>query len=628
MPKKSQSQTGTLGRSIIRSRFKGQTRPKDSDTKPVLLHTDDSMLQTMQSITEENDLDSFLRTAEMAGTEFIAERLNMRLIPENMPANYDPEKMAAASAGDQNRILNGGSGYPFLLSAAEELEMQKRMNDNRHLLKVPRRPKWNRSMTAQELNISESSSFLEWRRSLAYVEEEMEMILTPFERNLEVWRQLWRVIERSDVLVQIVDGRNPLFFRCKDLETYVSEAGSILKENLESESESADNEDAKSNVSVEYSEKKNVLLINKADYLSQRQRQEWARFFKEQSLECIFFSAATDDDDNDAADDSETPFPKAEIENAGVLGQSQLITYFESLCPAQSDHVTIGLVGYPNVGKSSTINKLMKEKRVTVSSTPGKTKHFQTMNLTDKITLCDCPGLVFPSFATTKAEMVVNGVLSIDQLREFTGPSQLVASRIPKWYLEWYYGIQMPKPKEGENPRRTPTATELLSTYALARGFRKAGQGNPDESRAARNILKEYVSGKLVYCHAPPDMSEQDQAEFSMDAYVEGGHKYDEYIRESSTSSKHYADAQLYAIGESIETVELSDIPLTLEEQKQQDGKVRVKTAGYKSTEFVRVQSFPYQSGYEQDKEELVGMDKKKAHKFGKKRIKDRSWRV
>jgi ribosome biogenesis GTPase A len=38
--------------------------------------------------------------------------------------------------------------------------------------------------------------------------------VTPFEKNLDVWRQLWRVVERSDVLVQIVDARMPTFYQC------------------------------------------------------------------------------------------------------------------------------------------------------------------------------------------------------------------------------------------------------------------------------------------------------------------------------------------------------------------------------------------------------------------------------
>ena len=128
--------------------------------------------------------------------------------------------------------------------------------------------------------------------------------------------------------------------------------------------------------------------------------------------------------------------------------------------------LTIGLVGYPNVGKSSTINALLGEKRVSVSSTPGKTKHFQTIHLSPTLILCDCPGLVFPNFATTNAEMVCNGVLPIDQLREHTGPVTLVAQRIPKSVLETIYGIKIriKVPEEGGNG--IPTAEELLVAYA------------------------------------------------------------------------------------------------------------------------------------------------------------------
>eukprot|EP00951_Prasinocladus_malaysianus_P039290 scaffold439198_cov37-Prasinocladus_malaysianus.AAC.1 len=67
----------------------------------------------------------------------------------------------------------------------------------------------------------------------------------------------------------------------------------------------------------------------------------------------------------------------------------------------------VGLVGYPNVGKSSTINALYGSKKTSVAPTPGKTKHFQTLILEGcKISLCDCPGLVLPRFAASKGEMV------------------------------------------------------------------------------------------------------------------------------------------------------------------------------------------------------------------------------
>jgi large subunit GTPase 1 len=128
--------------------------------------------------------------------------------------------------------------------------------------------------------------------------------------------------------------------------------------------------------------------------------------------------------------------------------------------------VVVGLVGYPNVGKSSTINTLLGEKKVSVSSTPGKTKHFQTIHLSTNIVLCDCPGLVFPQFATTKPDLICDGVLPIDQMREHTGPTALVVKRIPKEVLEAIYGlsIKVESVEEGGTGQVTPES--LLIAYA------------------------------------------------------------------------------------------------------------------------------------------------------------------
>jgi large subunit GTPase 1 len=166
--------------------------------------------------------------------------------------------------------------------------------------------------------------------------------------------------------------------------------------------------------------------------------------------------------------------------------------------------VQIGLVGYPNVGKSSTINALIGAKKVSVSATPGKTKHFQTIHLSQHVILCDCPGLVFPNFATTKADLVCNGILPIDQMREYTGPSALVAERIPKPFLEAIYGISIKTQPRDDGGTGIPTAEELLKAYARARGFQTTGVGQPDEARASRLILKDYVNGKLLYVAPPP----------------------------------------------------------------------------------------------------------------------------
>ena len=470
----------------------------------------------MRSVTEQAALDEFLSTAELAVTDFTAEKLN------------------------NVKIIHTDQRNPFLLSAQEERSAVRKQNANKSRLTVPRRPPWDKTTTPQELDKKERASFLEWRRGLAELQESNDLLMTPFERNLEVWRQLWRVIERSDLVVQIVDARNPLLFRSEDLEKYVTEVDS---------------------------RKNNLLLVNKADMMTLAQRKAWANYFEEANINYTFFSASLANELNQSrepedevdeegqgqtpeealeteksteadhhvdlnAEQSDDELPRSEDHMDGEDPRTRILTVdelealfltrapkVESPAGEPPRKVEIGLVGYPNVGKSSTINALIGAKKVSVSATPGKTKHFQTIHLSPEVILCDCPGLVFPNFATTKAELVCNGILPIDQLREFTGPAGLVARRIPQAFFEATYGVKVHTRPLEEGGTGIPTAEEILIAYAIARGFGKTGQGQPDESRAARYILKDYVNGKLLFCHPPPSDSPIDPQEFNRELY-------------------------------------------------------------------------------------------------------------
>ncbi|ELW72897.1 Large subunit GTPase 1 like protein [Tupaia chinensis] len=134
---------------------------------------------------------------------------------------------------------------------------------------------------------------------------------------------------------------------------------------------------------------------------------------------------------------------------------------------------------------------------------PGHTKHFQILYVEPGLCLCDCPGLVMPSFVSTKAEMTCKGILPIDQMRDHILPVSLVCQNIPRHVLEATYSISIIKPREDEDPLRPPTSEELLTAYGCMPGFMTA-HGQPDQPRSARYILKDYVSGKLLYCHPPP----------------------------------------------------------------------------------------------------------------------------
>ncbi|CAE6493857.1 unnamed protein product [Rhizoctonia solani] len=538
-PKNNRNQVG-LGRAIINRKVK-DARAAREDTDKYTTDLDTGL----QSITQERNLDEFLNTAQLAGKEFTAERQNVTIV--------------------QNSSVTSVGYNPYLLSSQEEKETLQRHAQNKDRLRVPRRPPWTRDLTTSQLERQEREAFLDWRRSIAQLQEAENFLLTPFERNIAVWRQLWRVLERAQLVIQIVDARNPLRFRCADLDSYVYDV-----EGPEGEKSSGPK-----------GLRRCLLLVNKADLLTADQRREWADYFEKEGIQFAFFSAAnakalqeakrlaeeadhdqpqqissdeiedqseidSDDELVDATatesradesieeatpqadtsveihphhlpvDASEADDPRTrvlsvlELEELFMTSAPDLSTFATASTPAPSKLV-VGLVGYPNVGKSSTINALLGEKKVSVSSTPGKTKHFQTIHLSPAIVLCDCPGLVFPQFATTKAALVCDGVLPIDQMREHIGPIGLVVQRIPRGILEGTYGLRIRRrgvEDGGEGDGEQVTAEDLLVSYAIARGFARAGQGLPDEARAARYVLKDYVAGKLLFSHPPPGVDD------------------------------------------------------------------------------------------------------------------------
>lgn len=516
-----------LAKTLIKKRFYARDPRRRETNAEAAQHTtevDDGVdWSKMGSVTAQGDLEDFLTTAELAGTEFAAERLNARII-------HDEQQEAD-------------------LKEKERKDRVASMAANAHRLTIPRRPPWTKETTAEELQQMEREGFLEWRRGLSALEEQNKLIITPYERNIEFWRQLWRVIERSEVLVQIVDARNPLLFLCPDIQTYVSEVDQ---------------------------NKRMILMLNKSDLLTDQMRLDWGRYFDERGIEFVFFSAMreneakeaavkssegfskvvpglsdrtgtlslSDDDGEDEkrhAEETEQPAEAEVVPEANTIesattesppqdskpplevrcrlrSAAQLVEFMGSIASKvvttsktdeKCDEIvppTVGMIGYPNVGKSSTINALCVEKKVVpVSATPGRTRHLQTIKLGD-VTLCDCPGLVFPTFANTKAELVCNGILPIDQQgkTEYLDPVQHICDTVPRDVLNTVYGIKIIEPAYAEgDPNRAPTAFELLDSFGRARGY-MSGSGDADGPRCARLLLKDYVKGKLLYCAPPP----------------------------------------------------------------------------------------------------------------------------
>ncbi|KAL6122345.1 lsg1 [Nucleospora cyclopteri] len=133
----------------------------------------------------------------------------------------------------------------------------------------------------------------------------------------------------------------------------------------------------------------------------------------------------------------------------------------------------IALIGYPNVGKSSTINLILNMKKVRVSSTPGKTKYLQTIE-TDKFTLLDCPGLVFPCH--TKIELILMGVLNVDQITDLMKYENEIVKIVGADRIKHFYKLK----------NLTVNPLEYLS-------FEKGWQ----KSRCLKQIVKDFMLGEM-----------------------------------------------------------------------------------------------------------------------------------
>ncbi|KAK9825625.1 hypothetical protein WJX74_011060 [Apatococcus lobatus] len=439
-------------------------RPQDAMPRNHLYTTDPKPDPT--SMVETNDLNTFLQMAELADRDFSAQRGETVVLSTGEKPNVDDHEKASARRAAELR--------------------------NQHRLTVPRRPAWTADTTPAQLDHHERNAFLEWRRELAKVEEDEKLTLMPFEKNLDVWRQLWRVLERSHIVVQVVDARDPLLYRSEDLEKYCKEL---------------------------HPSKASMLLLNKADLLPIPLRLAWANYFDSIGLDYVFWSAKVA---TDGYEDGQEEKEKQEAGRARLVTIPELLDHLQEHAEAaatelakdskaqvmhiEGERLMVGLTGYPNVGKSSTINALFGAKKTAVAPTPGKTKHFQTLNVSERMTLCDCPGLVIPKYAASKAEMVAAGVLPIDRLTDVRSPVEVVAQRIPRALLEKACGLRLPSPAMHEPQDRAPTAAEVLRTWAVARGW-TAASALPDEARAGRAIMKDYVAGRLLSCQLPPHAS-------------------------------------------------------------------------------------------------------------------------
>ncbi|GBG29529.1 Guanine nucleotide-binding protein-like 1 [Hondaea fermentalgiana] len=359
-------------------------------------------------------------------------------------------------------------------------------------LGLPKRPPWDTTMSAEDLDAAEQAAFTAWLESVQAQCSRHEV--SPFEHNLEVWRQLWRTLEKSDIMMVVADVRNPLLHLPRALYTHITEDKGLPL----------------------------VVCLTKVDLVDQDHVDAWVAYLGSNYPKARPFSFSNRvDGPRGAHMDERGGVHRRRKRIASKLTQEEQFLVHErstdllqaciDACPpahvqaAGRTEPMIGIVGQPNVGKSSVVNALIGDKVVSVSRSCGHTKHWQTHQVHRGgevvAQICDSPGLIFP--VVWRHESLVprhvyecSGLYPIPQIRETFSAIRLIAETIA---LEVLYNLKLDIDDYGEV--WSPYA--ILGSFADKNGYTIDG-GGPDFHRAGLEILRDTVDGLVLLAFDPP----------------------------------------------------------------------------------------------------------------------------
>mgnify|MGYP001810571759 CR=1 FL=1 len=476
--------------------------------------------------------------------------------------NYQPSKEQPTSSGRQAYNPNRFN-LQFLKESAEQLKKYKK-DASRALekrggeseleidtdqvykpaspLDIPLRPAWSYELSREQLEQQERTCFAGYLEKI--FENYKDQELSYFEMNLETWRQLWRVLEISDIILLIVDIRfpslhfSPVFYDAcinrykKDVilvlnkidlvSTSVVIAWKAFFEQryphlhilLFSSSKQIKHRKRrvdKSGETVEESldDEQAAIMAMAADiYTARAHRQlfECVSKIVDKRVDLASWDQMTDErlkrtltfEQQRHGEEEKEP----EVSSEDAAHMDELINSKRERKRFEQGFVTIGCCGFPNVGKSSLLNSLNGRKVVSVSRTPGHTKHLQTIFLTKSVRLCDCPGLVFPSLINKQLQILA-GIYPIAQLQEPYSSIRYLAERVAIVDT-----LKLKHPSSSADDERDGrvvewTPLDVCEAWAIKRGYYTAKASRPDVYRAANELLRMALDGRLCLSLKP-----------------------------------------------------------------------------------------------------------------------------
>lgn len=289
------------------------------------------------------------------------------------------------------------------------------------------------------------------------------------------YKDFAKVVEASDVIIEVLDARDPIGTRCKDVEKFVRKLDPT---------------------------KKVVLLLNKIDLVPKKVVEAWLGYLREE-IPTVAFKSSTQKQTQNLGRRSASSSQNAAsfAQGSQCLGADILIQLLKNYARGKGGlkaSINVGIVGLPNVGKSSLINSLKRSKVARVGNQPGVTKSIQEINLDKQVTLLDSPGVVFSDVGEDgQAAAALRNCIKIENLDDPALPISEILIRCPQKQLMKLYRIP-----NYEN------VDEFLVHIATVRGKLKRG-GTPDILAAAKIILQDWNDGKIPYYTTPPKRNTQ-----------------------------------------------------------------------------------------------------------------------
>ena len=224
--------------------------------------------------------------------------------------------------------------------------------------------------------------------------------------------------------------------------------------------------------------KPRLVLLNKSDLADDRAAQMWINYFRNSGAEALAVDCKSGKGLKNVLPTVRTKVLAELMEKRERSGMS-------------GAPVRLMIVGIPNVGKSSLINKLAGGKRAKVEDRPGVTRTKQWVKLDGNVELLDMPGVLWPKFEDQEAaiRLAFTGAISDDIL-----DIETLAMKLLKYLAEEYpqslrvrYKIEFDGSESG---------IELLERVGRKRGMMISG-GEINTERAAITVIDEFRSGKL-----------------------------------------------------------------------------------------------------------------------------------